>query len=524
MKRIRSGMVAGLMVVVLAGTGCGPWTSTDPLHDGIAALQKNRYRRAERLLNMAAAQEPANATAHAHLAVALWKRGVLPDAIASMQRAVDLSPDDARPAEYLGLLLLEARRDAEAIEVLEAAAARSPDDPRLLTALAVARWRMGDTAFAADRLAGVLEKHRDYGPAVFNTAIFHRDQRRDPQQARLFFERYAVLAPNGDRAGEARQALARLDREIARQSNSHAAGSTRPTTALRSPFESSSPQLMNRANAAIQRGDFDEAYIHLRDAVRYDENDAQAVWTMAEFTEKHLEASARAARVWRDFLQRFPDDPRVGEARQRLRRMETASAGSPDREHPDSAAAPAAGSGMPITAQLFFNRAARRDPENSRRAFLRGTQFQQDGDWDRAIYFFTRAIEQDDSQVNAFIQLARVYESNGDLSLAVEACEQALRLHPDLVEARLQQVRLLIRLGASAQAQARLESLLQREPDLAQAHLLMGFLLKDQPARQAQARRHFQRYLDAVATGDMSDRVRRWLDGEGEHRGVAGDL
>ena len=42
-----------------------------------------------------------------------------------------------------------------------------------------------------------------------------------------------------------------------------------------------------------------------------------------------------------------------------------------------------------------YTRPQSRDPRTAVQAFNRGTQYQQKGDWDRAIYYYRRAIDQD---------------------------------------------------------------------------------------------------------------------------------
>ncbi len=496
-----------ILVSLLTGFGCGPRSAEKNLQDGINALRRDRFRLAERRLRAAAMEKPESAEVAAHLAMAQWKNGALPEAIVSMRRAVALAPDNERLPEYLGLLLLAAGEDRAALEVLSEAATVHPDSPRLVTALAVARWRLGDTDTAGELLTAVRERDPDYPPAVYNMARFQLDEMQDARRARTLFQHYLTLAPGAERVSDARHALTQLDSDMAERYSDNDPPFAPPDNGPRSPYESSSPRHINRANAAIHRGDLDEAYIHLQTAIRNDENDAHALWVMGEFTEEHLRAPERAARVWRDFINRFPGDPRAGEARQRLRYL-TAIDADNDLSLTNS--------NDTMTSVLEFNREPRRDAAGARREFQRGMEYQAAGDWDRATFHFTRAIEKDDTQINAFIQLARAYEQSGELQLAADACRYALMLRPDLTSTRLQSARILLRKGLRPQAMAQLETVLRQDPAQAEAHLLTGMLLRGDPDRRAQARYHLERYLVLMPDGDHADRVRNWLASGGD--------
>lgn len=99
--------------------------------------------------------------------------------------------DAVRPAERARLWLLAGRADL-AVEEAAAALAASPDDPLARRVLGHARLRLGDTAGAADALAG-LSMDAPAGPLV--------ELRRDPLsgafEARAHVPGEAVAAPGG---------------------------------------------------------------------------------------------------------------------------------------------------------------------------------------------------------------------------------------------------------------------------------------------------------------------------------------
>ncbi len=495
------------LLLLLVVSGCGPRSAEQNLRDGVDALRNERFRRAERRLRAALADDPDHAAAAAHLAVAKWKNGSVPEAIGVMRRTVELAPHEPQLREFLALLLLEAGENREALDVLTDLAPEASESERIVTALAVARWRLGDPESAGALLTAVLARTPDYAPALYNMAVFQRDEMQDAERAASLFQQYLTLDPVPDRLTEARRALAQLERDGAPRIPEDPRTFAQPDTGPRSPFESTSPQLVNRANAAIHRGDLDEAYIHLRTAIRNDANDAHALWIMGEFTEEHLRSPDRAARVWREFVDRFPDDPRVGEARQRLRYL-TATDETQIRSLPDDV--------QPLRPLLQFSREPRRDRDGARREFQRGLQYQAQRDWERAAFHFKRAVEKDDTNVNALIQLANAYENSNELRLAVDACHYALLLRPDLSATRLQAARLLLRLDLRAHALAQLETVLRQDPAQVEAHLLTGMLLRGESGSREQARYHLRRYLELAPDGEITDRVRNWLDGEGD--------
>jgi tetratricopeptide (TPR) repeat protein len=150
-----------------------PSAALTAFREGVAAQQQERWEEAARAYTRAIDAKPDFAEAHANLGAALARLGRHDEAVAAYQRALSLAPSlqavrinlglayfrggDARRAvetfqavvtsaadsdpaavqarALLGLALVEAGRHAEAIPLLEAASARTPDDAALLFAL-----------------------------------------------------------------------------------------------------------------------------------------------------------------------------------------------------------------------------------------------------------------------------------------------------------------------------------------------------------------------------------------------------
>lgn len=105
---------------------------------------------AEETLRRSQAQNPdSGALAHA-LGLSLIRQKRLPEAMASLERAVVLSPDDARFAYVFGVALHDAGSPQKARETLSAALSRHPFDRDILMALASYEIEAADVSAAAD--------------------------------------------------------------------------------------------------------------------------------------------------------------------------------------------------------------------------------------------------------------------------------------------------------------------------------------------------------------------------------------
>ncbi|CAJ0852118.1 hypothetical protein AMST5_00517 [freshwater sediment metagenome] len=105
---------------------------------------------AEETLRRSLTQNPdSGALAHA-LGLSLIRQKRLPEAMASLEKAVALSPDDSRFAYVLGVAQHDAGSPDKARETLAAALSRHPFDRDILSALASYDMEAGDIAAAAD--------------------------------------------------------------------------------------------------------------------------------------------------------------------------------------------------------------------------------------------------------------------------------------------------------------------------------------------------------------------------------------
>jgi len=282
------------------------------------------------------------------------------------------------------------------------------------------------------------------------------------------------------------------------------------------------------AEAAIKTGELDAALVSIKQATQLEPNNPDVWWTMATLYDQQLKLADRAAQAYRDFEKRFPGDPRVLKAGERARQLEPPLQPPPaPRPPPEPAprsvapapippvtpiavpakpAASAAGRRLEVRKPLFRNTHA------AVQAYNRGVIYQQQEDWDRAIYYYTRAVENDDSFATAFFNLGAVYWSKGELDLARDAYAHAVEIRPDMVEARYNLALVLQQRKERAAAVEQFNALLKAKPDYARAHYALGMLYAEEAGTLAQARRHYQEFL-RLAPGDPSaPTVKGWLE------------
>lgn len=161
-----------------------------------AALERVRLLIEEwRLAEAAAAAErlirrrPRLADAHYHLGVARYHLRDYPSAEAALRTATRLDPRRARYPGWLGLVLLEQGRSAEAIVAFEVAIAANPRYPNAL-------YQLGRAYLAAGRL-------EDAEPHLRRALLL------DPRHAEAFYS-FSQMLLRQARHAEAKQALARV--------------------------------------------------------------------------------------------------------------------------------------------------------------------------------------------------------------------------------------------------------------------------------------------------------------------------
>ncbi len=144
---------------------------------GNTALDARRFEDAERLFRLATESNPDHGSAWAHLATAMIELDRLEAALASLTRAIRLSPDDMTLHLVAGDLLIRLDNPEEAIGYLKTYTQNHPMNARGMALLARA--------------------HRDTGDAEAALAVYRQSVALDPHQVRPWLELIALLEDQG---------------------------------------------------------------------------------------------------------------------------------------------------------------------------------------------------------------------------------------------------------------------------------------------------------------------------------------
>jgi tetratricopeptide (TPR) repeat protein len=125
--------------------------------EGLKALDTKQYDRAVQLFSEAVAADPADYSAHFHLALAESLLGKDADAIPEYQKTLQLKPGLYQAELNLGILLLRAKRPAEATSPLMAAVEARPNEFRAQWHLAEALLASGDAVQAEPHYQAAAE-------------------------------------------------------------------------------------------------------------------------------------------------------------------------------------------------------------------------------------------------------------------------------------------------------------------------------------------------------------------------------
>lgn len=150
-------------------------------------------------------------------------------------------------------------------------------------------------------------------------------------------------------------------------------------------------------------------------------------------------------------------------------------------------------------------------PETAYGCFLAGVTALEMTDDIRAEKLLRRALALDSALAAAWTNLGNVLERRGEIGGARAAYEQALLLDPEQPEARYNLANVHADLGELELALAEYRRVAAQAADFADVHFNLGLTLLRVGAT-AQARSHFERYIDLDATSPWSARARALLD------------
>jgi tetratricopeptide (TPR) repeat protein len=228
---------------------------------GLAYWDKNDYPHALEAFRRAVKVGPSSAQAHNWLGVAIMEKADLPRAIAEFRKSIALDPKYARAYTNLGSALAKSGEITEAVEVFTKALVLEPDNLGAQMNLGVALREKGDAEAALLHIRRVASA--------------------EPANAGIQYELGQTLRQSGDLTGaiaafenalqidpELREGYYGLGLALKQQS----AAARKP----RSPALSPADDPFKRAQEAAARGDLNGAKDQLAEALRLDDNHADA--------------------------------------------------------------------------------------------------------------------------------------------------------------------------------------------------------------------------------------------------------
>jgi tetratricopeptide repeat protein len=129
--------------------------------------------------------------------------------LATLNARLKRNPNDVDALAGLGGLYAEANMFAKAVPYYARAVAIDPQNAQTRTAYAVALHETGRNAVALGELGAVLDRHRDFSPALYAQGVVAQALGRRTV-AVAAYRRFLSVAPDDPQAGDARSALQTL--------------------------------------------------------------------------------------------------------------------------------------------------------------------------------------------------------------------------------------------------------------------------------------------------------------------------
>lgn len=168
---------------------------------GVIFDEKGRYPQAIDYLKKAISYDPKNIYAYYDLAVAYKHDGRVSDARATIQKAKDIAPNDAKVALLAGNLLYDSNDPKAAMESYKEGLSNTPDDPHLVYNLALTQYKQGMIPEAIENFRKAIQISRigqiaEFSHGHLGSIFYHRE---DLNGAEHHFREAIAIKPNDAR-------------------------------------------------------------------------------------------------------------------------------------------------------------------------------------------------------------------------------------------------------------------------------------------------------------------------------------
>ncbi|WP_414040122.1 tetratricopeptide repeat protein [Acidithiobacillus sp. M4-SHS-6] len=426
MRSKLGGMVAGLLLGLIAGNALADTSSAGMTGEQLYYLLVAEFAtlQQEPKLAIPAWNEAAKLAPEANVlerATQVTARfGDFDDALKLVKHWRELAPNSAKADQFEAALLLTKGQEQQAIQLLQATLARFPDDPKITLQLSELLMAHGQSGEARRLLTALADK--------------------DPHSASAFYT------------------LGRID--LIENKAAHAI-----------------PWL---EKALSLRPDWQEAAIHLAEALQATQGPTVALHSIQSFTASHPDAilarqylaalylkmggMTQAYRLYQQMARQDPENPGIALS---LGIMEM------ERQHWHAA-------------ESQLQRARNLAPQSPAPIYYLGRLYEAQGHWAEALQWYQR-IHSGPLYPEVELRSARVEYLLGDHQKALNHLQKLATAHPDEVQIPLLQADLLQNSGQLQQALQILQQALERLPDNAELWYAQGAVqeqLGDYPAME----------------------------------------
>ena len=138
--------------------------------------------------------------------------------IARLKNELEKAPENVELLIQLGNLYFDASRYQDAVSYYEAALARNPSNPLVLTDCAVMYFQLGDSDRALEYLQRAIVLKPDLPQAYYNKGLILMMAKGQKEQALEAWREYIRIAPDSDQAEFVRKQIEAVEASVRQES------------------------------------------------------------------------------------------------------------------------------------------------------------------------------------------------------------------------------------------------------------------------------------------------------------------